>query len=198
MVDPAAIVGGQPQFRQTNPSTSPSQPMPPYPQHPQQANVMTTPINRTHSFPFRYMSEMENKVYEGSFTIKKMSVRDLAQIGVRKVQLNGGLHFDENNPGHGIERHINNMNGMMAHLEFAVIQAPTWFNLDEIIDPDLLQVLYEEVLKFENSFLPARLREELSTGRSSADDRSQTGQEPGHAGHPPQLVGGQVPPSIDP
>lgn len=93
------------------------------------------------------------KRYEGPFTCKKLSIRETASVGVRKAQLTGGYHYDADNPGSGIDYATDELNAIIAHLELAIIDAPTWWDLDEIADIRVVRAVYQEVLSFEMSFL---------------------------------------------
>jgi hypothetical protein len=167
------------------------------PAHPQQIGMTAVPTDKIHTWNFSHFSKVEQRQYDGQFSCKKLSVMELSRLGVRKTQLNGGFHFDENKPGAGVEEHIDDMNSMIAHLEIAIIQAPVWFNLDYVYDPELLQLIYREVAKFENSFF-RRERSMPEFGQSGPDDRSREGSQSGSTGHIKAVGGGEVPPSMDP
>lgn len=105
------------------------------------------------TFNIDYVSPHDDLRYEGKFTTKKLSVRDRAQLGVRKTILNGGMHYDDDHPGQGVDADTNSFNNMIAHLELSIKDAPSWWNLDAISDVGLLVAVFKEVLDFENSFL---------------------------------------------
>ncbi len=105
------------------------------------------------TFEVDYHSEVDGRRYRGKFMSKKMSIRDLAALGVRKSQLNGGMHYDLAHPGHGVDEQTDEFNNMIAHLEIALKEVPTWWNLDEITDIGLIGRVYKEVISFENTFL---------------------------------------------
>ena len=197
MMDPGSNDGNH--FRQPPTGTAPPplQPGINQAQHPQQTGMTAVPMNTTHTWNFRFQSNMDGKVYEGQFTCKKLSIMELSRLGVRKVQLNGGFHYDENKPGQGVEEHIDSMNSMLAHLELAVIQAPVWFNPEYLYDPELLQAIYTEVVTFENSFFRPQ-RSAPEPRRGSPDDRSREGEETGTAGRVAAVGGEQVAASLDP
>lgn len=149
---------------------------------------MTT-VNRTSkqlhkTIHIDYTSYVNDKPYVGDFVVKKLTIRDISALGVRKAQLNGGMHYSENRPGQGVDEATDEINGMIAHLELAVLQAPPWWKLDEVPDTDLLVTVYREVLDFENSFLrrkleaaqqaatAAHLREERGEGAPDAPNTS--------------------------
>jgi len=197
MVDPNVFnAQGSAQFRAPSQVPAP-QAAPQFVNHPQQAGLMNTPISRTKTFQFRYESDLDGQIYEGTFTCRKLSVRDLTQMGVRKVQLNGGFHYDDSNPGCGIEPHIDGMNAMIAHLEICIVQAPFWFKIEEIFDPKLLNEVYMKVAEFENSFF-RRPGGQVQPGYSSQNVSSAAGQNTGSTGSVTPMGGGQIPPSMDP
>jgi hypothetical protein len=108
------------------------------------------------SFDIDYLSEVDGRRYKGKFLAKKLSIRDIAALGVRKSQLNGGMHHDAEHPGHGVDEQTDEFNNMIAHLEISVVEKPQWWNLDEITDVALIGQVYAEVLAFENKFLGRR------------------------------------------
>lgn len=201
MMDPNDFQGGPtgPQFRQQQ--NADGNLAPPQATQGQRQDISgqygfaTTNANHNPFF-FRFQSSLDGKVYEGQFTSKKLSIRDITMLGVRKVQLNGGFHYDENRPGQGIEEHIDQLNAMIAHLEIALIQWPAWFNLDLIYDPELLTRLYAKIMEFENSFFRSRdeagPRQSVPTGGSPASEQS------GSGGSTTPLGRGEVQPSLDP
>lgn len=123
--------------------------MTPVPNRPSKAIQKTIHID--------YKSYVNDYHYIGDFVAKKLTIRDLSALGVRKAQLNGGMHYSDSNPGQGVDAFTDETNGMIAHLELAIVTAPPWWKLDEILDTDLLMKVYKEVLDFENSFLRKHL-----------------------------------------
>jgi hypothetical protein len=142
---------------------------------------------------------MDGKTYDGQFTTKKLSIRDMGYIGTRKAQLNGGFHYDENNPGVGIDGETNATNNMIAHLEVCLIQHPPWWDLDKVYDVGLLAEVFSHVAEFENSFFRSmRSNAEADAAGSSPDGRNGENEKSGTAGRVEEVGGGQVPPSLDP
>lgn len=125
---------------------------------------------RLNPFSIDYESPVDERQYKGKFISKKLSIRDLAALGVRKVQLNGGMHHDRDNPGHGVAEETDEFNNMIAHLELSILEAPKWWNLDEITDLELIARVYREVIAFENKFLGRR-----RGGNSGGDDSDGSG-----------------------
>ena len=153
------------------------------------------------TFNIDYHSEVDDRRYVGSFTCKKLSIRDMTVIGVRKAQLNGGLHYTANNPGHGVDADTDQLNGWLAHLEVCLLQTPKWWNLDEISDFDLVFKVYEEVMNFENTFLGRGNRGTASRegpGGTGEGDSSQAEDQADVAGTSRRLVEQEVQSALKP
>ena len=153
------------------------------------------------TFYIKHNSEVDDRRYEGEFTTKKLTIRDLATVGVRKVQLNGGFHFSADKPGYGVDESTDELNSMMAHLDLALVKAPTWWNLDEITDMELLGKVYKEVLVFENSFLGRNKSREAGSedlGGSSEGASSSETTEANPAGSPREVVDKEVQAALEP
>jgi len=165
--------------------------------HPQQVGMEAVPIPNVHQFYIEHRSRFDNRVYAGQFTCKKLSIKDLARIGVKKTQLNGGYHYDESKPGCGIDAETDWMNSMLAHLELSIGQAPIWWNLDNIYDGDLLRIVYEKMMEFENSFLVQRRSPSDGSGGSKSNS-SGTSEKPRTAGSVEKVGGSEVQNTLDP
>ena len=151
----------------------------------------------TKTFSIDYMSEQDGMRYKGSFTIKKLSIRDIAALGVRKAQLNGGMHYDESNPGRGVDEQTDDFNNMIAHLELSIKDSPEWWNLDNVTDVDLMGHVFKEVIAFEQSFLSRKAGAAKSGGngnRGGKTDASETNT----AGSVKQVVGEEVQAALEP
>lgn len=103
------------------------------------------------TFSFEYYSEIEDRHYHGNFTTKKLTIGDISRMGVIKAQLCGGLVYDPVS-GKGVETHISNINEMISHCQVALVNHPEWWNPEEFIDPEILTLVWKEVVTFENSF----------------------------------------------
>lgn len=101
---------------------------------------------------FSYHSEEENKTYTGTFICKRLSIRDKVNIRVRKSELSKGLYYDPDNPGVGLDEFTDSFNSMLAYLEFSIIEAPDWWNLDALEDLELVYSLFQEVSSFQDQF----------------------------------------------
>lgn len=153
----------------------------------------------THTFNLDFYSKSSERRYSGTFTTKKLNVREITQVGVRKVQLCGGMHFDSARPGQGLDFVTFQLNGMIAHLEFALVEYPKWWNLDELTDMEVMSKVFEEVIAFENNF-PRRGNDSPAGGHIGSSEGSSEASEAGTnpAGNAPQVVAGEVPPSLEP
>ena len=200
MYDPRQGNGPQQQQVQYQQSLVPPPPqMQSIPQanHSQLVGMTSIPLNTAHTFVIKHVSQMDGKVWEGQFTCKKMSVKDLGRLGVRKAELNGGYYHSEKSPGIGIDAETDSVNSMISQLEISLVQYPYWFNLDNIYDAELLMAIYAEVAKFEGSFFRNKQTGNASVG-SSPNDSSRASQESGITGYSSQVGGGEIPPSVDP
>lgn len=155
--------------------------------------------SRTHTFTVDFLSEVSERRYAGTFTTKKLSIKDMTLVGVRKVQLCGGMSFNPAQPGQGIDFATFQINGMIAHLEVALTKSPKWWDLDEITDIEVLSKVFEEVIGFENNF-PGRGTDASEGGRSRSGSASGETQESGadRSGDAPQVVVGEVQASLEP
>jgi len=153
--------------------------------------------NLLHTFSIDYLSEQDGMRYTGKFTIKKLGIRDLAALGVRKAQLNGGMHFDENNPGRGVDQQTDDFNNMIAHLELSIKEKPDWWDLDSITDVELLGLVFKEVIEFEQSFLSRKANRALA-GKHGEGSGSSGVQETNADGSPRAVVGEEVQAALEP
>ena len=126
-----------------------------------------------HIFSIEHRSEIDDRTYTGDFSCKKLSVRDFAQLSVVKCKLNGGLYYDAEKPGFGVDENTDDFNHMLAHLQLAVIDTPEWWDLDQIGDIALVALVFKEVASFENSFHQRGQADSSDGGQSTG--RSQAG-----------------------
>ena len=166
-------------------------------QHFQQDGLVSSPIAIQDQFNIDFVSKVDGKRYHGQFTVKKLSIKDIGQIGVRKTQLNGGFHHDPTTPGSGVPPQTDWLNQMIAYLEIALVQMPFWFDLDQIYDPDLLGEIFKNATEYENNFFRTDRGQDVAPG-SSKDDSSGESEESGSTGYVAPVVGDQVPNSLDP
>lgn len=148
---------------------------------------------QTKTFSIDYNSDVDDDRYMGSFTTKKLSVADSAALGVRKAQLNGGMHHNPDKPGYGIDEETDQFNGMIAHLQICIVNAPKWWDLTKVSDVGLVSEVYKEVVLFENSFHNRKRGETTNGSVGSESERSGSNVSPSNDdGKPRAVVGSQV------
>lgn len=122
----------------------------------------------TKTFPIHHESKVDGELYQGQFTTKKLSIGDTIKQGVIKTRLCEGLAYN-----HATQKGLpiipDSYAEMVAHCQVALISTPNWFDSLEkvldLVDLELIQVVYKEVLEHEESFSPFR------TGRDSGGTR---------------------------
>lgn len=166
-------------------------------------------LKRTSQFTVDWKSQVHEQRMHGTFTVKKLSVKDQAKVRVRQVELNGGLYCvldDNGNPtGKGVDLSTESLNYMIAYLEVALEQKPIWFDLNELADEELLMHIFQEAMKFENSFRgregsPASNGGGLAGGSITslgANGGTPDASSSNTAVPPARLVGGNVPFAVE-
>lgn len=147
-----------------------------------------------HVFQIDHDSESDDMGYHGTFSCKKLSVRDYSKIQVEKSRLNGGMHHDPEKPGYGVSEDTDGLNHMFAHLKVSLTSTPDWWDLDTIGDMELVTKVYAEVATFEATF---RNRGNVPD-RSSTEEGSSTSSGPVSGGDAGQVVGEEVPAALQP
>lgn len=133
----------------------------------------------TNTFSIDFHSKADDQRYFGNFTCKKLSISDVTTLGVRKAQLNGGMHHDSDNPGMGVDAQTDEFNSMIAHLEVSLVAKPQWWDFEKISDFDLIAKVFEEVVSFETSFLRSgdtegtSERVDVGDGEGNSESRTQ-------------------------
>ena len=113
----------------------------------------TKVVNVTYTDPESGLSQ------SGEFTIKRLNLGDIRQVAIRKAQLCGGLSEG------AIDSKIAYFNQMLAHLEFALYDTPKWWRPEEFFDGEVVVDVYEEVMRFEESF-------RVSVGAQSPENKA--------------------------
>jgi len=134
----------------------------------------------TKTFHIDFYSQMEEKSYVGTFTVRKLTIGDISRLGLLKAKMADGFSYNEIT-GRGIDDTTNAINEMLAHFEVALIQKPEWFIPDELIDVAVLREVYGEVASFEADFLNRALSGKGSTGVSTGTSEEES---PGGGGDP--------------
>lgn len=152
-----------------------------------------------HTFSIDYKSDLDDKRYIGDFTCRKLTIADLSALGVRKAQLNGGMHYDVDNPGRGVDFDTDFLNNMLAHLEIVLVKTPAWWKLNEIADFGLVAAVHSEVDSFEASFRNRqRAGSDNGSGRGSEGNSEGTVQEADEASTARSLVDREVQAALEP
>ena len=111
-------------------------------------------MKKLNTFSIDYYSKVEQRQFEGKFTVRIASMADKSRIAVRKAQILGGMYCvrdeDGKPTGRGIDEDTEWVSHMQAYLETVLAQKPDWFKLDEIIDEALILKVFAEVMKYEN------------------------------------------------
>ena len=128
----------------------------------------------TKSFSIDVVSEMDRQRYMGTFTVKKLTLGDLSRLGARKAQLCAGYTVGVDG-GSNIDAGTSMLNEMIAHCEIALLSKPEWFDPEKLIDPALLNKVYEEVARFEANFLgdEPKTEGERPSGSREASSRNE-------------------------
>lgn len=98
---------------------------------------------------FEYRSPIDDKLYTGNFTFKKLNIGGLSKVGVRHATLNGGFQ-----PGE-IDEATNDLNLKVATLMgwFEGTDLPSWAkDWSTLYDPAIIYRLYKEGNSFEATF----------------------------------------------
>jgi len=104
-----------------------------------------------HTFNVDFVDD-DGTRYSGRFTTKRLSIADIVNLGVRKSEINGGLYYDADQPGKGIDFSTDELAAIIAHLEISLKDFPKWWNLDSLTSVNVLTEVYQEVASFEESF----------------------------------------------
>lgn len=153
-------------------------------------------ITKLNNFSIEHYSEMEKKPMNGQFTARIASFLDKTKISVRRSQLLGGMYCvrdDEGNPtGRGVDDITEYQAQKIAFLDVCLVQKPAWFQLegpDALIDDEVINKVFEEVWKFEQTFRGIK--------RPTAEVNGQAqGGEGAGAAQPAQADGGNRPQKV--
>jgi len=130
----------------------------------------------TKTFVIDIDSEVDGKNYRGQFTTQKLNIGKTITLGVRKTQLAAGLSYNPES-GRGLPSIQDLLCEMVAHCEVALMAKPSWFDDPlELVDMEILQAVYEEVISFENQFRNG------TTGDSERDTDEGVRRSDGHRG----------------
>jgi len=100
-------------------------------------------------YPFELnWTDGRGKVWKGKFLNQVLDIRTQAKRGIMRARLSAGL------PMEALDALTVEINLMVAHLSFSLLERPTWANdLMSLNDVELLQEIYQEVALHEAIFL---------------------------------------------
>lgn len=103
-------------------------------------------LEESYTFNFKW-KDGRGKLWEGTFTNKILSIKEQQGVGVMRATLSGGVD------ARALDVYTAEINAMIAHLSFSLIQTPKWADdLRELKDVKLLQAIYQEVADHEAMF----------------------------------------------
>lgn len=103
---------------------------------------------KEYTFEFKW-TDGRGKVWQGTFRNRILSMRERSMAGIMRARLAGGQPYES------LDILTREINLMVAHMTFSLAEddRPEWAkDLNAIDDVRLLQALYDEVLKHENTF----------------------------------------------
>jgi len=113
-------------------------------------------LQRKYTFKFKW-ADGRGKVWLGEFTNEILSIRQRQMAGVLRARMAAGVPFES------MDDLSQEINLMIAHMTYSLVEKPAWAeDLQAIDDVLLLQKLYEEVLGHEAIFLGYRKPEAAS------------------------------------
>lgn len=163
-------------------------------------------IKKHHEFAVDYWSEQDQTTYTGQFTSKKLSIMDQSKISVRTSQLCGGMYTVREEidgklmpTGKGISEEVEFQNRMIAYLEIALIQKPSWWKLEEITDEGLILEVWKGVMEGEKSFrgLSGTNTSRSRTNRDSEESGDTESKETVARNNVKKVVGKEVSDTLD-
>lgn len=161
-------------------------------------NGIVTSDENLKTFSINYKSKKDNQTYQGEFTVRRLSIADIASLGVRKAQLNGAMHYNPETPGCGVDVDTDEFNGVIAHLQIVMVKHPDWWDLNKVNDLGVMYAVYEEVMKFERYFLERASEESTGNDEDGQTTGNSTDEESNDIGTVTKVVGGEVQASLDP
>lgn len=92
---------------------------------------------------------LTKNTYSGNFTCKITNIKTQAQIKKLKAKLDEGLT--------GLDFGVQKIHEMISYLRYTIIDSPKWWKDSdygyELYDSNIVETLYNEVLKFEESWM---------------------------------------------
>lgn len=107
---------------------------------------MNIPLTKT--FNISHESKVDGQTYTGTFVTKKLNQLEKLRVGVVKSKLTEGLSYDPDTQ-RGLGEYYDLQADAIAMCMVALKEKPDWFKPEELIDSDLLWLVYKEVNAFE-------------------------------------------------
>lgn len=100
-------------------------------------------------YPFDFeWTDGRKKVWKGKFKNRILDIGDRQAVGVLRARMGANV------PSDSLDPLTQEINLMLAHMTFSLIERPEWAkDLRSLTDVRLLQELYSEVLAHEGTFL---------------------------------------------
>lgn len=100
-----------------------------------------------YTFTLRHR-DSRNKLWEGTFTTKILTIGERQLVGVMRSRYQGGV------PLEALDASTADLNLKLAHLSYSLVSYPRWAEkLRELKDPGVIDAIYQEVASHEAFFL---------------------------------------------
>jgi len=99
-----------------------------------------------YTFFFKWVDD-NGKSWDGEFTNRILSIREMQSVGIMRSRLGGGVPIDS------LDTTTSDINLMVSHLTYSLKVRPDWAqDLLSLTEIDLLYSIYQEVLAHEGFF----------------------------------------------
>lgn len=100
-----------------------------------------------YTFTLRHR-DARNKLWEGTFTSKILSIGERQLVGVLRSRYQGGATLES------LDASTADLNLKLAHLSYSLVHYPKWAEkMRELRDPGVIDAIYQEVASHEAFFL---------------------------------------------
>lgn len=100
-----------------------------------------------YTFTLRHR-DARNKLWEGTFTSKILSIGERQLVGVMRSRYQGGATLES------LDASTADLNLKLAHLSYSLVNYPKWAErMRELKDPGVIDAIYQEVASHEAFFL---------------------------------------------
>lgn len=103
-------------------------------------------LNEKYTFNLDY-KDPRGKIWKGEFTNKILTNAESIQVAVTRARMLGGVSVNS------IDLYTYELSERLAHLTWSLIKRPKWANdLSSLLDPMIIEKLYQEVTSHEDTF----------------------------------------------